>query len=114
MALTRNFKKTIVARVERDPGFARALLDEAATLFLSGDPATARLVLRDLVNSTLGFEKLANVTAMPGKSLHRMLPIVASAATGKGQWHASADQQGHACDAAKLGALHSNSQKNKN
>jgi hypothetical protein len=37
MALTRNFKKTIVARIERDPGFARALLDEAATLFLTGD-----------------------------------------------------------------------------
>jgi hypothetical protein len=32
MALTRNFKKTVVARVERDPKFAKALLDEAATL----------------------------------------------------------------------------------
>jgi len=33
MALTRDFKKTVVARVERDPAFAKALLDEAATLF---------------------------------------------------------------------------------
>jgi len=73
MALTRDFKKTVVARVERDPAFARALLDEAATLFLSGEPATARLILRDLVNATLGFEQLANLTAMPSKSLHRML-----------------------------------------
>ena len=48
MALTRDFKKTVVARVERDPAFARALLDEAATLFLSGEPETARLILRDL------------------------------------------------------------------
>ena len=39
MALTRDFKKTVVARVERDPAFAKALLDEAATLFLSGEPA---------------------------------------------------------------------------
>jgi hypothetical protein len=53
MALTRNFKKTVVARVGRDPAFARALLDQAATLFLSGEPETARLVLRDLVNATL-------------------------------------------------------------
>ena len=73
MGLTRNFKKTVVARVERDPAFAKALLNEAATLFLSGEPKTARLVLRDLVNATLGFEQLAKVTAMPSKSLHRML-----------------------------------------
>jgi DNA-binding phage protein len=73
MALTLNFKKTVVARVGRDPAFARALLDEAATLFLSGEPETARLVLRDLVNATLGFEQLAKVAAMPSKSLHRML-----------------------------------------
>ena len=73
MTVTRNFKKTVAARVERDPAFARALLDEAATLFLSDEPETARLVLRDLVNATLGFEQLAKVTVMPCKSLHRML-----------------------------------------
>lgn len=43
MALTRDFKKTVVARVERDPAFAKALLDEAATLFRSGELETARL-----------------------------------------------------------------------
>ena len=73
MALTRNFKQTVVERVERDPQFAKALLDEAATLFLSGEPETARLILRDLVNATIGFEKLAAVTEKPSKSLHRML-----------------------------------------
>jgi hypothetical protein len=31
MALTRPFKSTVVARVERDPGFAKALLDEAGS-----------------------------------------------------------------------------------
>ena len=61
------------ARVERDPQFARALLDEAATLFLSDEPETARLILRDLVNATLGFEQLAKLTETPSKSLHRML-----------------------------------------
>ncbi|MFZ1547894.1 MAG: transcriptional regulator [Candidatus Nitrotoga sp.] len=73
MALTRNFKQTVVERVERDPEFAKALLDEAATLFLSGEPETARLILRDLVNATLGFEQLASLTEKPSKSLHRML-----------------------------------------
>lgn len=73
MALTRSFTQTVVERVERDPQFAKALLDEAATLFLSGEPNTARLILRDLVNATIGFEQLAEMTETPSKSLHRML-----------------------------------------
>ena len=55
MALTRNFKQTVIERVNRDPAFAQALLDEAATLFLNGEPETARLILRDLVNATIGY-----------------------------------------------------------
>ena len=73
MTLTRDFKQTVVERVKRDPDFAKALLDEAATLFLSGEPETARLILRDLVNATVGFERLAELTHKPSKSLHRML-----------------------------------------
>jgi DNA-binding phage protein len=73
MALTRDFKQTVIERVQRDPAFARALLDEAATLFLNGEPEPARVILRDLVNATVGFEELAALTAKPSKSLHRML-----------------------------------------
>jgi DNA-binding phage protein len=73
MPLTRNFKHTVVERVQREPAFARALLDEAASLFLNGDPAMARVILRDLVNATVGFEGLAAATERPSKSLHRML-----------------------------------------
>ena len=47
MTLTRNFKQTAIERIERDPAFAQALLDEAATLFLNGEPQTVRLILRD-------------------------------------------------------------------
>ena len=73
MALTRDFKLTMVERAARDPVFAKALLDEAATLFLNGEPEMARLILRDLVNATVGFESLARKTDKNGKSLHRML-----------------------------------------
>jgi DNA-binding phage protein len=38
-----------------------------------GEPDTARLILRDLVNATVGFETLAKATAKQSKSLHRML-----------------------------------------
>jgi DNA-binding phage protein len=72
MALTRDFKKTVVASVERDPALTKALLDEAATRLPADDPQTARLILRDLVNATLGFEQLAQRTDLPSKNLHRM------------------------------------------
>jgi DNA-binding phage protein len=73
MAMTRNFKETVAARVQGDPAFAKALLDEAITLFLDGEPDTAKLILRDLVNATVGFENLAEEIHKPAKSLHRML-----------------------------------------
>ena len=73
MALARNSNETVVPRVQSDAAFAHALLDEAATLFLNGEPETARLILRDLVNATMGFEQLATLTAKPSKGLHRML-----------------------------------------
>jgi DNA-binding phage protein len=73
MALTRDFKDTIAERVNLDTQFAQALLDQAATLFLNNETETARLILRDLVNATIGFEELAQKTEKPSKSLHRML-----------------------------------------
>jgi len=73
MVLTRDSRHTVVERVRRDPAFAKALLDEAVTHFLNGEPDTARVILRDLVNATVGFERLAVTTGKPAKSLHRML-----------------------------------------
>jgi DNA-binding phage protein len=73
MTLTRNYKHTIAQCVTCDPAFAKALLDEAATLFLSGEPEPARVILRELVSATVGFEGLAELTRKPSKSLHRML-----------------------------------------
>jgi DNA-binding phage protein len=73
MALTRNYRHTILERIQRDPAFARALLDEAVTALRQGQPAVARLTLRDLVHASVGFEALAAETRTPSKSLHRML-----------------------------------------
>lgn len=73
MALTRDFKETVKKRAESDPEFSKALLGEAIDLMLNGDPATAKLILRDLVNATIGFEGLAEAMHKPSKSLHRML-----------------------------------------
>jgi len=73
MALTRDFKETVMERVRNDPEFAQELLNEAATLILNGEPDIAKSVLRDLVNSTVGFEGLDQALHKPSKSHHRML-----------------------------------------
>lgn len=73
MALTRDFKETVVARVRRDPKFRQALFTEAINAYLAGDTQTGKAVLRDLVNATVGFEELAAAVKKPSKSLHRML-----------------------------------------
>lgn len=71
--IMRDVKETIHERVQNDEEFAIALLDEAIALFLNGEAETARLLLRDLVNTTVGFEELAVKVNKPSKSLHRML-----------------------------------------
>jgi DNA-binding phage protein len=73
MALTRDFKETIQARVKRDPGFREALLREGIENFLAGDVETGKIILRDFINATVGFAKLSDVTRRSAKSLMRML-----------------------------------------
>jgi len=73
MALTRDFKETIWARVKRDAGFRKALLREGMESFLSGDVETGKILLRDFINATIGFTKLSEATNRPAKSLMRML-----------------------------------------
>jgi DNA-binding phage protein len=72
MPLTREFRETVQARVERDPKFRAALLQEAIEQMLGGDLDTGKAVLRDYINATVGFEQLARETGTPAKSLMRM------------------------------------------
>ena len=73
MALTRDFKETIRARVVRDAKFRRELLREGIESMLAGDIATAKVILRDYINATVGFTDLAEVMRISPKSLMRML-----------------------------------------
>jgi len=73
MALTRDFKETVRARAARDPKFRKELLREGVESMLAGDIATAKTILRDYINATVGFTELAAATRIPSKSLMRML-----------------------------------------
>ena len=75
MPLTRDFKKTIKARVDRDPAFRKGLLVESIELMLAGDVDTGKAILRDYINATVGFSDLAELVHVPPKSLMRMLGV---------------------------------------
>jgi DNA-binding phage protein len=73
MALTKDFRNTILERAQNDARFRESLFTEAINAYLSGDTGTGKAILRDLVNATVGFEGLAAEIKKPSKSLHRML-----------------------------------------
>ena len=73
MALTRDFKETVKARADRDPAFREALLTEAVEQLIAGKVEIGKTVLRDYINATVGFARLAKATGTPSKSLMRML-----------------------------------------
>ncbi len=73
MALTKDFKETIKERVIHDPVFRKELLKEGVECLLNGDVDTGKTILRDYVNSSLGFEALGFATDKSPKSLMRML-----------------------------------------
>ena len=59
--------------MERDPKFRKELLREGIESMLAGDVTTAKTILRDYINATVGFTELAQATRIPSKSLMRML-----------------------------------------
>ena len=73
MPLTRNFRDTVKARAGHDPEFRIGLFREAISALLSDDLATGKVLLRDYVNATVGFEALAEEMDKNPKSLMRML-----------------------------------------
>lgn len=73
MPLTRDFKETIRARAIRDKKFRKELLREGVECMLAGDTATAKTILRDYINATVGFTEVAAATHISSKSLMRML-----------------------------------------
>jgi hypothetical protein len=68
MTLNRDSQETIAARANADPAFAKALLDEAATLYLEGDVDTAKTVLQTVIRVTIGYEHLAEQITKPRRS----------------------------------------------
>ena len=72
MAATKSFKDLVQRRVTQDREFATALLCEGIDTMLAGDVDTGKVILRDYIKASVGFEKLGEATNTPAKSLIRM------------------------------------------
>jgi hypothetical protein len=72
MPLTQSYKENLYSDLRVNPEFCRALLCEAVNTMFSGDIDTGKGVLRDYINATIGFEKLAAKAKIPPKNLMRM------------------------------------------
>ena len=73
MALTREFKHTVMARVQQDPEFRSELIREATNAFLNDDVETGKALLRDYLNATELLAEVAKELDLNVKSIRRML-----------------------------------------
>lgn len=73
MALTREYRETVLNRLRKDERFTAALFAEALTALTEGDKSTTLSIFRDLVHAHISFRRLAEETGFDEKTLHRML-----------------------------------------
>jgi hypothetical protein len=70
--LTGSVRELIDGYIVSDPAFREALIQEAVEAMLAGDVETGKIILRDYIKATDGFEKLGRAIGTPPKSLIRM------------------------------------------
>jgi DNA-binding phage protein len=70
--LTGSVRALIYDYIASDPAFREALIHEAIEAMLAGDVETGKIILRDYIKATDGFEKLSRAVGAPAKSLIRM------------------------------------------
>ena len=73
MALTREYRETVIKRLRADREFTAAVFSEAISAFVEGDKETTLSILRDLVHAHITFKTLSDQTGFDEKGLHRML-----------------------------------------
>lgn len=76
MALTRDFRETVMAAARKDSAYRRSLLTRGFVLAHSADEGNrnvGKALLRAYVNATLGFRALAKELDKKPESLMRML-----------------------------------------
>jgi DNA-binding phage protein len=76
MPITRSFRETVIERAKEDKEFRQLMLVRGFLYLMLGkneeDVVVGRSGIRDYINATLGFQKLAEKTGVHPKSLMQM------------------------------------------
>ena len=70
---TRDFIESVRERAQVDPEYGKALLREAVSCMLKGEPKTGRLLLHDYADAVIGFDELSLKAGESRESLERIL-----------------------------------------
>ena len=89
MVQTRDFRDTVLERVQSEPAYRRGLLTRGVAFMVSGDAedrAVGRALVRAYINATIGFQRLGADLGRPPQSLMRMF-----SSTGNSRLNSLAD-----------------------
>ena len=70
--LTRSYKETVIARIKCDPIFREMTLKGGVEFLFGDEPGVGKILLRDYINGTIGFDELGKLTGESPESLIRM------------------------------------------
>ena len=72
MVLTRSFRNTVIDRARRDLEFRSSLLVECMQCCIIGDVEIGKVILRNYIHASMGFDKLSRLTGKDLKYLVQM------------------------------------------
>ena len=70
--LTRDYRETVRAWIQRDPVFREETLKCGIELLLGDEPGVGKILLRDYINGTIGFDELGKLTGESPECLIQM------------------------------------------
>ena len=73
MKLTRSFHETVIARLRQDAEYREESLKVTIECLTDGETNVVKTMLRDYIEATIGFEKLASLIGKSPDSLKQML-----------------------------------------
>jgi hypothetical protein len=76
-------RERVKSRIRTDDAFGDAIFSEAIEVLLANDMATAKSVLFDFIDATIGFEELAIQSAMPPDALRDMFSLSGDPSAGE-------------------------------
>lgn len=70
--LTRSYKETVMEMIKRDPIFRELMLTGGVEFLFGDEPEVGKILLRDYIIGTIGFDELGKLVGKSPQSLVRL------------------------------------------